>query len=178
MSDWKIFLQPPASAASEAENADSHLAGVLAKRAWRLSRRIVDSADDVDGQTSPERLHRLRIDAKKLRYLIDITPVFYRAADLECIVGSLKKLQRVLGDFNDASVQEKRLIECGHALGAAGGPPGALLALGRLAEQSCQRRERLRGEVHANLERFRARETRMACRRAFKRPEAEERPVR
>jgi len=174
ISDWKVFLQRSASNTADADNADSHLARVVAKRAWRLSRRIADNAREIDGQTSPERLHRLRIDAKKLRYLIDITPGFYDAADLECIVGALKKLQRVLGDFNDAAVQENRLIECGHALGAAGGPPGALLALGRMAEQSCQRRERLRGEVVENLDRFRARDTRMACRRAFKPPQSEE----
>jgi CHAD domain-containing protein len=143
-----------------------------------LSRRIADAAKGIDGQTSAERLHQLRIDAKKLRYLVDLTPAFYDAHDLECIVGALKKLQRVLGDFNDAAVQESRLLECGHALGAAGGPPGALLALGRLAEQSFQRRERLRAEVVENLERFRARDTRMACRRAFRQPASEEQRAR
>src|SRR5262249_1372187 len=114
------------------------------------------------------------IDAKKLRYLIDVTPTFYDAADLACIVGALKRLQRVLGDFNDAEVQEARLMECGRSVGAAGAPVDALLALGRLAEQSCQRRERLRSEVVETLDRFRARETRAACRRAFKQSESEE----
>ena len=103
----------------------------------------------------------MRIAAKKLRYLVDVTPAFYDAADLECILGALKKLQRVLGDFNDAQVQEQRLLECGRALGAAGGPAGALLALGRLAEQSRQRRERLREQVADGLARFRARDTRV-----------------
>ena len=110
----------------------------------------------------------MRIAAKKLRYLIDVTPAFYDEADLACILGALKKVQRVLGDFNDAQVQETRLLDCGRALGAAGGPPGALLALGRLAEQTCQRRDRLRGQVVDTLARFRARTTRSACRRAFK----------
>ena len=77
----------------------------------------------------------MRIDAKKLRYLVDVTPAFYDAADLERILGALKKLQRVLGDFNDAQVQEQRLLECGRASGAADGPAGAVLALGRLAER-------------------------------------------
>ena len=89
----------------------------------------------------------MRIDAKKLRYLVDVTPAFYDAADLDRILGALKKLQRVLGDFNDADMQEQRLLECGRALGAGGGPAGALLALGRLAERSRQRRERLREQV-------------------------------
>ena len=174
VSDWKAFLQRPASLKPEAENAGDRLARVVARRAWRLSRRIADTANSIDGQTSPERLHGIRIDAKKLRYLIDVTPAFYDAADLECIVGALKKLQRVLGDFNDADVQEKRLLDCGRAMGAASGPPGALVALGRLAEQCCQRRERVREEVVETLERFRARETRTACRRAFRRSKPEE----
>jgi hypothetical protein len=54
-------------------------------------------------------------------------------------------------------------------LGGAGGPAGALLALGRLAERSRQRREYLRGQVIDELARFRANDTRSACRRAFKR---------
>ena len=63
------------------------------------------------------------------------------------MLGALKKLQRVLGDFNDAHVQAHRLLECGRALGDVGGSAGALLAFGRLAERSRQRGERLRAQV-------------------------------
>ena len=89
----------------------------------------------------------------------------------------MKKLQRALGDFNDADIQEKRLIECGHALGAAGGSAGALLALGRLAEQSRQRHERLRDKVVDRIMRFGEEDTQSACRRAFKRAGAVERAL-
>jgi CHAD domain-containing protein len=140
-----------------------------------LSRRIADTAGSIDRETSAERLHQIRVDAKKLRYLIDVTPSFYDPADLECIVGALKKLQRVLGDFNDAVVQERRLLNCVWALAAAGGPAGALIALGRLAERSCHRRERLRDEAVEKIERFGSRETRSACQRAFKRAKPAER---
>src|SRR5262249_15371049 len=146
----------PTSPTPEAVNARNPLVWVVAKRAWQLSRRIADGAKGIDGKTSAARFHDIRIDAKKLRYLIDVTPAFYDAADLDSIVGSLKKVHRVLGDFNDAEVQEKRLLDCGRVVGAAGGPTAALLALGRLAERSCQRREGLRNEVVATLEHFRA----------------------
>jgi hypothetical protein len=48
------------------------------------------------------------------------------------------------------------------------------MTLGRLAEQRRQRREELRRDVVERLKRFRSRDTRWACRRAFKkaRPEA------
>lgn len=168
LADWRVFLERPIPPAPEARNSERPLVDVVARRAWRLSRRIGASAKTIDEHSSPERLHAVRIDAKKLRYLIDVTPGFYDTADLECVLGALKKLQRVLGDFNDAQVQEMRLLDCGRALGAASGSAGALLALGRLAEQSRQRRESLRGEVMERLAQFRSHKTRSACRRAFK----------
>jgi CHAD domain-containing protein len=175
LSDWEAFLKRPAPSEPEAPNAGRLLAEVVSRRAWRLSRGIAASAQTVDEHTEAARLHEVRIKAKKLRYLVDVTPAFYDATDLERILGALKKLQRALGDFNDAHAQEQRLLECGLELGAAGGPAGALLALGRLAEQSRQRRECLRGQVVEGLTRFRARDTRSACRRAFKRARAAER---
>jgi hypothetical protein len=83
----------------------------------------------MDEHTEATRLHEVRIAAKKLRYLVDVTPAFHAADDLERILGALKRLLRVLGDFNDAHLQEERLLECGRALTAAGAPAGAALAL-------------------------------------------------
>jgi CHAD domain-containing protein len=173
LSEWEAFLKRPASSEPQAPNAGRLLADVVSQRAWRLSRRIASSAESIDEHTEAARLHEVRITAKKLRYLVDVTPAFYEAADLERILGALKKLQRVLGDFNDLHAQEARLLECGLALGAAGGPAGALLTLGRLAEQNRHRRDGLRGQVVEELARFSARGTRSACRRAFKRAGAE-----
>jgi CHAD domain-containing protein len=175
LSEWEAFLKRPTSSEAEAPNAGRLLAEVVSQRAWRLSRRIAASAETVDEHTAAAQLHEVRITAKKLRYLVDVTPAFYDAADLERILAALKKLQRVLGDFNDAHAQEDRLLECGLTLGAAGGPAGVLLALGRLAEQSRHRREHLRGKVVERLARFHAHGTRSACRRAFKRGGAAER---
>ena len=168
-SDWKAFLERPVTSEAEARNAGARLSDVVSWRAWRLSRRLADSADTIDDHSTEERLHRVRIDAKKLRYLVDILPAFYNTDDLERILGSLKKLQRALGHLNDAHVQEQRLLECGQALCAAGGPPNVALALGRLAEQSRHRREGLRAEAVESLARFGTERTRSACRRAFKR---------
>ena len=123
----------------------------------------------MDKATPAELLHELRIDAKKLRYLIDVTRRFYDTNDIDCVLSTLKKLQRALGDFNDARVQEKRLLEYGQAMGAAGGSVNAVLALGQLAERSRQRAQQLRPYVMSSLAQFRTGRTRSACRRAFKR---------
>jgi CHAD domain-containing protein len=167
--DWTAFLERPAPFHSEAVNAGRPLADVVAERAWRLTRRIARRSESIDENTPADILHALRLDAKKLRYLIDVTPTFYDRADLERILSALKKLQRVLGDFNDAEVQAKRFADCGAALAAAQGSPSTVLALNRLEQQRHQQHDRLRKQVAEIFARFRADETRSACRRAFKR---------
>jgi CHAD domain-containing protein len=167
LSDWRSFLERPLPSKPDAVKARGRLAALVSRRAWRLSKRIVSKGKTVGAHTPAEEIHALRIDAKKLRYLIDVAPAFFDRSDAGCVLSALKKLQRVLGDFNDADVQERRLLECGRALGSDT-PASVLMMLGRLVEQCRQRRERLRPEVLERLTMFRARETRSACRRAFK----------
>jgi CHAD domain-containing protein len=171
LADWKAFLDAPIPHTPQAEHAHDSLAAAVSKRAWRLSKRIAKSAKAVDRHTTAERMHEIRIDAKKLRYLVDAASDCYRHTDVKCILAALKKLQRALGDFNDAHVQENRLVDCGRAICAAGGPSGALLTLGRLAERCRQRRDDLREEVAGNLAQFRDKDVRKACKRAFDMPE-------
>ena len=75
LSEWKAFLKRPASCESEAANAGRSLADVVSRRAWRLSRRIADQrrGPSTSARTAA-RLHEVRIAAKKLRYLVDVTP--------------------------------------------------------------------------------------------------------
>ncbi len=167
--DWKAWLERPVAVAPGAPDAGHRLVDVVSRRAWRLSRRIATTASTIDDRTDADQLHAVRIDAKKLRYLIDVTAGFFDPADLDCVQSALRKLQRVLGDFNDARVQAARLIACGQALASADGDASAALALGRLAEQRRHRADRLRGQVVDQLAHFCGREARRACRRAFKR---------
>ena len=168
LTDWASFLDRSAPQHLDAPNAKRQLFDVVAQRAWRLSRRIASRIETVDDETSPGQLHEIRLAAKKLRYLTDVTPTFYDPADLECILTALKKVQRVLGDFNDAQVQEQRLVECVRVLAPADGLPGTLRALDHLADLCRLRRQRLRGLVADGLARFRSGRTQAACRRAFR----------
>ena len=172
VTDWKAFLESPIPAVPQAEYAHDSLATAVARRAARLSKRIARNAKAIDERTAAERIHAIRIDAKKLRYLVDAAAACYSPADVKCILAALRKLQRALGDFNDAHVQETLLVDCARAICSAGGPSGALLTLGRLAERCRQRREILREEVAEKLSRFRHKEVRKACKRAFALPEA------
>jgi CHAD domain-containing protein len=118
-------------------------------------------------------VHDLRVQAKKLRYLVDVAPGSGDDADVKRVLVALKAFQRVLGDFNDAHVQEQRLIECRGVMAATGAAPDGLMAIGRLAEQARVRHERLRRDVVEEARQFHGRTVRSACRRAFKRTHSE-----
>jgi CHAD domain-containing protein len=166
--DWEAFLTRSHTIGQKPRNSERPLVHVVSRRASRLSERIAAGAASINDHTEPAQLHELRIRAKKLRYLLDATAALLDAGDLEYILGALKKLQRVLGDFNDAQVQENRLLECARALVDRGAPGSVLLAVGRLTERRRQRREVLRDQIVDGLARFRADDTRSACRRAFR----------
>jgi len=172
-SEWMAFLTQPVPVQPAAANARRRLADVMFERAWRLSRKISRRAASLDEATAPEAVHDLRVDAKKLRYLVDVAPGAGDDGQVKRVLVALKSLQRVLGDFNDAHVQERRLIECRDAMAATGAGKDSLTSIGRLAEQARERRERLRPTVVEEAWRFRRGTVRSACRRAFRRSSAD-----
>jgi CHAD domain-containing protein len=128
---------------------------VTSQRILRLHRRLVDQAMAIHDETPVDAIHQVRIEAKKLRYMIDATRSLHDCDDLDRILDGLKKVQSVLGDFNDAQVQERSLVDAGGALVEAGVvETGALLAVERLAEDARNRAASLRPQVDRELSRF------------------------
>jgi CHAD domain-containing protein len=154
LASWRAFLQEPARV-PEAGNAARPLLEVTSRRILHLHRRLVDQATAINEQTPAEAIHQVRIEAKKLRYMIDATRSLHDDRDLDRIIDSLKKVQSVLGDFNDAQVQERSLLDAGGALVESGAvETGALLSVERLAEDARNRAASLRPQVDRELSRF------------------------
>jgi len=155
LASWQGFLQNTTPGPSEPAGAALPLVQVTSQRILRLYRRLVDHATAVHDKTPADAIHQVRIEAKKLRYLIDATRSLHDRRDLDRIVDRLKKVQSVLGDFNDAQVQERNLVSFGSALLEAGaGESGVLLTVGRLAENARNRAVSLRPKVDRELSRF------------------------
>jgi CHAD domain-containing protein len=55
-------------------------------------------------------LHALRIECKKLRYLMEFFASLFPAKEINELIRQLKKLQNNLGDFNDLCVQQEYLL--------------------------------------------------------------------
>lgn len=102
---------------------------------------------------SPEaKLHRLRIRAKRVRYLMEFFVEFY-ADKLKEPLKACKRLQNVLGEHQDAAVACKRL----RAYAASLGPPaaeGERAALDRLVQSQSQHAIEARARFSRTRRRF------------------------
>ena len=93
------------------------------KQLARARRRLVEAARFFMALT-PERRHRVRILAKRLRYALDLFAVALPAQATADYIERLAHLQDLLGELNDASVART-------ALAALGAPPALQTAAGR-----------------------------------------------
>jgi CHAD domain-containing protein len=101
---------PDAAAQKLAVSVDEFAASVLDKRHRRLRKRGAGVPD----APAAER-HRVRIDAKKLRYAAEFFASLYPPKSMRRYVGALEDLQDVLGALNDAAVGERLLREAAAA---------------------------------------------------------------
>ena len=155
LAGWRDFLQDAPPGIAEPSDAARPLVEVTSRRILRLYRRLVDNAVAIHDKTPADAIHQVRIEAKKLRYMIEATRSLHDRRDLDRIMDSLKRLQTVLGDFNDAQVQERNLLDSGRAVVEAGaGESRTLLTVGRLAENARNRAVSLRSQVDRELSRF------------------------
>lgn len=84
---------------------------------WKRYRRIGRIAADITIATPDAEIHELRIECKKLRYLMEFFAPVFPQDDFRSILKPLKKLQDSLGLFNDMAVQQVRLLSFSDTLG-------------------------------------------------------------
>ena len=72
-------------------------------------RKYIRSGNAITDASTDEKIHRLRIQGKKFRYLLEFFKSFYDESNMTVIVKQMKMLQNNLGEFNDLSVQLRLL---------------------------------------------------------------------
>lgn len=77
---------------------------------WKRYRKIGRVAAGLTVTTPDAEVHELRIECKKLRYLMEFFGPVFPKDSLRNILKPLKKLQDSLGLFNDMAVQQARLL--------------------------------------------------------------------
>lgn len=108
MAGWKEFIDSKEEKEHWAA-AEQPCRPVAVKRIRKRFKKIVEKGSGIDSTTPDEQLHMLRIDGKKLRYLLEFFRSLFDNDDIEYFRKQLKKLQNNLGDFNDIAVQLEML---------------------------------------------------------------------
>ena len=131
------------------------------------------SADHLDGgkvrRKSPaEKLHRVRIDCKKLRYLLEFFSSLYERRDQSTLVRELKQLQDNLGDFNDICVQQDYLLNISAELPAGQQKvKNTLVAIGSLIETLDRKKQSVKDAFAKTFTNFAAPENQALFRQLF-----------
>jgi CHAD domain-containing protein len=118
MQNWESFLDEPVQDPPPASNANVPIITLARKRIYKQYRRIVKDGSRILENTEDEKLHALRIECKKLRYLMEFFSSLFPRKKINMLIAQLKTLQDNLGDFNDLCVQEKYLLNIAEELPA------------------------------------------------------------
>lgn len=102
--------QPPELTAKQSEVEIKTLAS---QKILAQYQRICTDGAAIAKDTPDQAVHDLRVECKKLRYLLELFVELFPAKQVKQLVKSLKFLQDNLGRFNDFSVQREFLLHLG-----------------------------------------------------------------
>lgn len=116
LQEWEIFLNEPVPKKAKAANATLPIVDLARKRIYKRYQRVIKDGDYILTHMQDELLHALRIDCKKLRYLMEFFATLFPKKKMARLIKQLKKLQDNLGEFNDLSVQQEYLMHMAEEL--------------------------------------------------------------
>ena len=105
---WEKFLNSAETLPATEKSENPVLPGVAGIILKRLE-KVIDKGHAVKANSPDTDLHKVRIQCKKLRYLLDFFYAELPGGKANRVIKDLKKIQTVLGDFNDFSVQIRNI---------------------------------------------------------------------
>ncbi len=110
----------------------------LSRRLLRRARRLAAAIDTAGQIYAPERLHQVRIAAKKLKYALEIAADSH-AASAASLVSRLKRTQDNLGRLHDLQVLQTHVASVqAHPPAGRRVAPGGLDVIGQTLEAECR----------------------------------------
>ena len=145
---WRECVEDPAALGPRGSEPVLRLAGA---RVAKKCRAVLEQGHRLRGRADAADLHSLRIECKKLRYLLEMLADLMPEA--RAAVHGLKKLQDVLGRIQDLTVHESRSLDFARTASSAGSG-GVLPAVEVLASRMRVERELACAEVPGLVARF------------------------
>ena len=108
LAKWRGYVEDSLLTAGLATARES-CKKVAVKAIRKRLQSILKDGSLIGPQSPDDALHGLRIQAKKLRYLLEFYRSLFPETEMDSLLKSLKKLQNNLGSFNDLSVQQEML---------------------------------------------------------------------
>ena len=166
--DWETFLNEPLSELATAPNAGRPVIELARESIFKRYRRIVKSGKRILDNTEDELLHALRIECKKLRYLMEFFASLFPPKKVSVLIKQLKQLQDNLGDFNDLCVQEEYLLSVAAELPITDQQARkTILAIGSLVDTLHQERQKVKGNFAQTFNAFASRANRKLFQQLF-----------
>lgn len=160
LKDWECFLDDPSALVDDRPAIEVAGARILDRfqRIIKKGRKIKDASPD-------DKLHRLRIECKKLRYMLEFFRSYYPDREMRTLIRHLKDFQDNLGEFNDLTVQQDDLNAYLERSREASRFRNA--AIGGLITALNNRQLRVRNDFHRRFEDFDSKENRSLYRELF-----------
>jgi CHAD domain-containing protein len=108
LSSWKTYIQTQNSDTNQNYRSAKSMAQTIIKK---RNKKVLNFGQQILTTGSDELLHQLRIEGKKLRYLLEFFSSLFVRQKMQYLIENLKLLQDNLGDYNDLVVQQQKLYE-------------------------------------------------------------------
>lgn len=122
LQSWQNFLQANNQGRFWSQVGSMEVKAMASRRIWRSYGRLVQDGLAIGDESSPEALHELRKDCKKLRYLLEFFQNLYPQVQILRLVRATKALLDCLGRFQDLEVQARSLEGLSEGLFAKDSP--------------------------------------------------------
>ncbi|MCU7796304.1 MAG: CHAD domain-containing protein [Candidatus Thiodiazotropha sp. (ex Myrtea spinifera)] len=164
---WRAWLNEPAPKKPTAPNALRPIASLADQRIRKLHNKVLKDGRSIKAESPAERLHDLRKDCKKLRYLMEFFQSLYPKPEIRQLIKELKTMLDNLGEFQDLQVQAESLEAIGKQMMEEGAPASALMAMGILVGQLLEMQVQAREDFAGLFTRFSSNENQQAFKRLF-----------
>ena len=147
--------------------ADLPIGPMVFRCIYKRYRKIHRFAAGFGEETPDDVVHQIRIECKKLRYLLEFFIELIPKEEGVSMLKLLRRLQGRLGEFNDASVQQKSLLNYWEQKNSGA---DVALGLGGIISILYHRQQQTRGLIEQALEEFCGGSTTTVFKQTFKQP--------
>ena len=107
---WRTFLKSNGKM-SPGPSAEKPVLVLAQDFIYKQFTNVISQGKKIGKNTPDSKIHDLRIECKKLRYLMEFFASLFPEEDINYLIRQLKMLQDNLGDFNDLAVQQQEMQE-------------------------------------------------------------------